>query len=187
MMNKTLIAIALLIGTQAMGQIEIYNEDFQSGLPVDYLIVDNDGLTPDPQVIDFADAWIELVDPDNAADTIMGSTSFFDPVGQADRWLITPAITLGAYGNFLYWEAKSHDPSFPDGYYVMASSTDTQISSFTDTLVIISAELEDWTSREVNLSEKLLDGQTIYIAFVNRTDDGFKLYVDDISRPCWNR
>ncbi|MBL4861555.1 MAG: choice-of-anchor J domain-containing protein [Crocinitomicaceae bacterium] len=179
-MKKTAVFIALLIGMQSFAQTEIYNEDFQTGLPIDYSIVDNDGLTPDVQVVDFANAWIELVDPENPLDTIMGSTSFFDPAGQADRWLITPAITLGTYGNFLYWEAKSHDASFPDSYYVMASSTDTQLSSFTDTIAYISGELSDWNAREANLSDHLLDGQTVYIAFVNRTNDGFKLYMDDI-------
>ena len=36
----------------------------------------------------------------------------------------------------------------------------------------------EWTTRTVNLSN--YNNQSIYIAFVNVTNDGFKLYIDDI-------
>jgi len=179
MIKKTLIAITLL-GTQAFAQTEIYNEDFQSGLPVAYTLVDNDGFTPNLAVAEYTSAWIELTDPADANDTIVGSTSYFDPVGQADRWLITPAISLGAYGNIAYWEAKSHDASFPDDYIVLVSKTDVQLSSFADTLLMVNSELPDWTAHDGNLSDLGLDNETVYLAFVNRTEDGFKLYLDDI-------
>jgi hypothetical protein len=131
--------------------------------------------------VDFADAWISLADPLDSTDTIVGSTSYFDPIGTADRWLITPQINLGAYGNYLYWDGRSDDPSFPDGYFVLVSRTDTQISSFTDTVAIVNAELATWNADTVNLSAFGLDGEQIHIAFVNRTFDGFKLYLDSIS------
>lgn len=170
-----------LISINVSAQTQVYSEDFQNGLPVNYTIFDNDGFTPDILVIEYADAWISLADPADSTDSIVGSTSFFDPVGQADRWLITPSIVLGAYGNSMFWDAKSHDPSFPDDYIVLASKTDTQIASFTDTLVSILAESADWNYHELNLSEAGLDNETVHIAFVNRTDDGFKLYLDSIS------
>lgn len=177
-----IVAIAVVWSAYGIAQTEVYNEDFQSGLPVAYTIVDNDGLTPDASVSDFAPAWHALVDPDDASqmDTVVGSTSFFSPAGRADRWLITPAITLGAYGNILYWEARSHDPSYLDGYDVYISTTDTQLSSFTDTLTMVILENATWTSRSVNMSEAGYNNQTVHLAFVNRTNDGFKLYLDDI-------
>lgn len=181
MIKKIALFIVSASTSLTFAQTEVYYEDFQTGLPVAYTIIDNDLNTVHADVIDFADAWIELVDPTNPLDTIMGSTSYFDPTGIADRWLITPAITLGAYGNILYWEAKSHDPSYPDSYQVLVSTTGTQIADFTDTLVYIGQEIADWTSRDLNLSEFLLDNQTVHIAFVNKTNDGFKLYIDDIS------
>lgn len=180
MTTKILIYSFLSLSPIIGAQTEIYNEDFQSGLPATYSVVDNDGLTPDAAVSEFADAWISLVDPDNTSDTIMGSTSFFSPIGQADRWLITDAITLGNYGNIAYWETKSHDPSFPDSYFVLVSKTDTQLSSFTDTLDIVYQENEYWTEHAGNLSDLGLDNETVYLAFVNRTYNGFKLYLDDI-------
>lgn len=180
MIKKIIFGALILTSLSANAQVEIYNEDFQNGLPIDYTLQNLDGNTPHSSVSEFSDAWISLVDPDNPSDTVMGSTSYFDPAGEANRWLITPAITLGAWGNRLYWEAKSHDASYPDDYLVLISTTDNQISSFTDTIGYIIEEYEDWISREVDLAAQGYDGMTVYFAFVNITDDGFKLYIDDI-------
>lgn len=180
MIKSTLFIICLATFQFVNSQVEIFNEDFQTGLPLTFTIVDNDGLTPHSSVSEFGNAWISLVDPSNSNDTIVGSTSYFDPAGTADRWLITPAITLGSYGNFLFWDAKSHDPSYPDSYKIFISTTDTQLSSFTDTLAVVISEISDWNSRSINLSEIGYNDQTVYIAFVNQTEDGFKLYIDDI-------
>ncbi|XOV68000.1 MAG: choice-of-anchor J domain-containing protein [Fluviicola sp.] len=181
-MIKHLLSIAFIgIISQSQAQTLVYQEDFDNGIPASYTLVDNDGLTPNQATADFADAWISLPDPLDSTDTIVGSTSYFEPVGTADRWLITPQITLGAYGNFLYWDGRSHDPSFPDGYFVLASRTDTQLSSFTDTVAVVFAELATWTLNSASLSDAGLDGETVHLAFVNRTFDGFKLYIDSIS------
>ena len=44
----------------------------------------------------------------------------------------------------------------------------------------IQQENFEWTSRSVDLSSEGYDGQSVYIAFVLRTYDGYKLYIDDI-------
>ena len=183
-MNKGLIIGMFAISSvTAIAQTEILNEDFESGAPVAFTIVDNDGMTPNAATAQFTEAWTRLADPSDTSavpDTVMGSTSYFEPVGTANRWLITPPLTLGAYGNFFYWEARSHDPSFPDNYSVLVSTTDAQISSFTDTIGLIQQEFATWFSRDIDLSDNGYNSQTIYIAFVNTTNDGFALYVDDI-------
>lgn len=181
-MIKTLYTLSfILIGAGLNAQTEIYNEDFESGIPATYTIVDNDGNTPNAAVAEYTDAWIGIVDPDNDGNHIAASTSYFEPTGEASRWLITPSINLGAFGNILYWDARSHDPSFPDGYRILVSRTDTQLSSFTDTLYLIFQEVaKDWQSRSANLSEIGLDNETVHIAFINETDNGFKLYLDNI-------
>lgn len=180
-MTKGLIfATIITFVSTTYAQIDIYNEDFDAGVPVGFTIVDNDGLTPNAAVSEYTSAWIRVADPENTSDTVMGSTSYFDPVGQADRWLITPGIALGDYGNRFYWEARSHDASFPDTYYVLISSTDTQLSSFTDTIGYVVEEFATWTFRDVDLSSYGFNNTTVYIAFVNRTNDGFKLYIDDL-------
>lgn len=179
-MRLILLVFLSVFALRAQSQTVIYSEDFQTGLPVSYTIVDNDGFTPNAQVSEFSPAWIALEDPDNLSDTVVGSTSYFDPEGRADRWLITPAITLGAFGNVLFWEGKSHDASFPDGYHVYVSTTDTELTSFTDTIFTIGGESENWNPHDVSLSSEGYNNMTVHIAFVNRTYDGFKLYLDDI-------
>lgn len=160
-------------------QTVVLDANFDSGTD-GFTVVNQDNLTPNAQVSEFSDAWIRVADPDNTSDTVMGATSYFEPIGTADRWLISPQITLGAFGNALSWQAKSHDASYPDDYYVLISKTDNNPTSFTDTVGFIQEENDQWQTREVNLSNFQLDGESIYVAFVNRTNNGFKLYVDDV-------
>lgn len=163
-------------------QTVILDEDFQQGIPMaTWSIVINDTNTLDPSVIEFAPGWIALADPENTSDTVAGASSYFTEPAEADRWLITPSLTLGSYGNYIQWKARSHDPSYPDGYYVMVSTTDTQISSFTDTIATLGFENPDWTTRLVNLSNEGYANQTIYIGFRLRSYDAFKLYLDSIN------
>jgi hypothetical protein len=178
---KQLLTLAFLWSIlPAFAQTVIISTDFQQGIPANYTLVDNDGNTPDPLVAEYTSAWITVVDPENALDTVAASTSFFTALDSASRWMITPPLALGAYGNYIQWNAKSHDPSYPDDYLVLVSTTDNQLSSFTDTIGYIKEENFEWTNREVNLFTEGYHDQTIYVAFVNRTLDGFKLYIDDI-------
>lgn len=165
----------------SLGQTEIFSEDFESGIPAGWTIIDNDGRTVNASVSEFQPAWISLEDPQDAMNTVAGSTSYFEPEGRASRWLITPSITLGDYGNLLYWRAMSHDPSFPDWYMVLISTTGTNVEDFTDTLFRIVNEFPEWTEREVNMSDSGYNNVNIHLAFVNNTNRGYKLYVDDVS------
>jgi hypothetical protein len=63
---------------------------------------------------------------------------------------------------------------------VLVSTTDDQIASFDDTIGTVIGENFEWTSRKLNLSTNGYNSQTIYVAFVNNTEDGFILYLDDI-------
>jgi len=179
-MRKFSLIFLLSVSSFAYSQTDLLNSDFQVGIPSNYTIVNNDGFTPDDQVAEYTSAWIAVVDPDNALDTLASSTSFFNPQGTASRWMITPALSVGSYGNFMEWNAKSQDASFPDDYLVLVSTTDNLLASFTDTIGYIMEENVDWTTRKVNLSEKGYTNQSLFIAFVNVSVDGYKLYVDDI-------
>jgi hypothetical protein len=158
----------------------IFNTDFQLGIPVNFTMLDLDQNTPNALVSEFNAAWISTIDPENALDTVAAATSFFENADTANRWLITPGIQLGSFGNYLKWNAKSQDASYPDNYLVLLSTSDNQASSFTDTISFVTGENFEWTSREVNLTGQGYDNMTIYLAFVLRTYDGFKLYIDDI-------
>jgi hypothetical protein len=161
-------------------QTDLLITDFQNGIPQTYSIIDNDGLTPDMSVSEYTSAWIPTADPDNTTDTVASSTSFFTPSGTADRWLITPPLSLGSYGNFIEWEARSQDASYPDDYLVLVSVTDDQLSSFTDTIGYVLQENFEWTTRTADLSQEGYNNQTVYVAFRLVTTDGFKLFLDDI-------
>lgn len=171
--------VSLVYFSSISAQVTLLEENFDvQGLPVGWERIDNDGNTPDGQVSEYTEAWIYAEDPLNSANGTFSSTSFFDPIDRADRWLITPSITLGTSGNFISWKGLSGDPSFPDSYKVMISTTTTDITAFTDTLVVVSNESPTWTSHEEDLEEYA--NQNIHIAFVNTTFDGFKLFLDSV-------
>jgi hypothetical protein len=170
----------LLFAAQLQAQTPILSTDFQTGIPSNYTLLNLDAQAPHPQVLEFASGWITTPDPENSADTVAAVSSYFENADTADRWLITPALTLGSFGNFIHWEAKSHDPSYPDDYLVLVSTTTNDTAAFTDTIGSVQEENFEWTFREVNLSTAGYNDSTIYIAFVLRTYDGFKLYLDDI-------
>jgi hypothetical protein len=178
MNNLVKIAILSFFSPFAFNQINLLNENFQSGIPNNWSVVDNDFQLPVDT--DYSEAWISITDPENDLDTIAASTSYFAPTGTASRWLITPPLALGTFGNTLSWKAKSHDASFPDDYLILVSTTDNQIGSFGDTIGYIQEENFEWTQRSADLSAEGYNGQTIYIAFINTTNDGFKLYLDSI-------
>lgn len=165
--------------TASIGQVPLVYETFDAGIPVDWTIINNDGNTPHPDVSEYSDAWIVVQDPDDVSNFVVSSTSYFQPVDRADRWLITPNATLGASGNFISWYGKSHDASFPDSYKVLLSNTGTAIADFTDTLMIVSNESPDWTYHELEI-ENFAD-ENVHIAFVLTTFNGFKVYLDTIN------
>lgn len=169
----------LALSFSSLSQVDILVENFDATtLPVGWTVVDNDGNTPHQSVAEYTEAWIYKEDPLNAGNGTFSSTSYFDPVDRADRWLIMPQITLGNESNFISWKSLSHDASFPDSYKVMISTASNDIADFTDTLVVISNELPEWTERLFNMDEYA--NQTIHLAFVNTTFDGFKLYIDSV-------
>jgi hypothetical protein len=175
---KLILSAILALPLAASAQTVVLNEDFQQGFPSDWTL-HNDTNEVHSSVNMFTEAWIALPDPENPTDTVAASTSYFTTPADADRWMVSPAVTLGAFGNYLSWKAKSHDPSFPDNYRVMIS-TSPDPASFTDTLADVLTESFLWQDREINLSELGFDNQTVYLAFILTTYDGFKLYLDDI-------
>jgi hypothetical protein len=183
-MNKLVLLLSFLsIFISGKSQTVLLSTDFQQGIPNQYSVVDNDNNLPNVAMTEFIgqNTWIVLPDPENPADSVAAATSFFETADSADRWLITPQINLATFGNFISWNAKSHDPSFPDDYLVLLSTSDNQPASFTDTIGNVEQENFEWTNREVNLSTLGYNDSSIYVAFVLRTYDGFKLYLDDIS------
>ncbi|MFM7565691.1 MAG: choice-of-anchor J domain-containing protein [Flavobacteriales bacterium] len=178
---RLLLIVFLFIQSVVFSQgTVVFYSGFQQGIPPSFSLLNLDNNIPNAQVAEYTQPWISVLDPENPLDTVAASTSYFETADTANRWLITPAISLGAFGNYVQWNTKSQDASYPDTYLVLVSTTDTQVQSFTDTIAYVIGENFEWTQREVNLTAQGYDGQTIYLAFILRTKDGYKLYVDDI-------
>ncbi|AEA45436.1 T9SS-dependent choice-of-anchor J family protein [Fluviicola taffensis] len=170
----------LISALSVHAQTTILDEDFQQGIPANWTVIKADSYIE--QNSQYAPGWIAIPDPNNLSDTVAAATSYFTVAGKASRWLISPAITIGTFGNYLKWRAKSFDPSYPDTYQVLVSKTDTQIASFTDTISRVEFELEDWTNHEVNLTAQgYVNVETIYLAFKIETTGGFNLFLDSIN------
>ncbi|MFM6945750.1 MAG: choice-of-anchor J domain-containing protein [Flavobacteriales bacterium] len=180
-MNYRFLLLLLFVNHLSFfAQTELLNTNFQTGIPANYTLLNLDNEAPALGMELFASGWITTTDPENPQDTVAAASSYFLNADTANRWLITPALSLGSFGNYLNWEAKSHDPSYPDDYLVLVSTTNTDPTSFTDTIGNVNEENFEWTFREVNLSEQGYNDSTIYIAFVLRGIDNYILYLDDI-------
>lgn len=178
-MKKFLVGFILIFSSTLFAQVTILEENFDNTtLPAQWKVIDNDGYTVDEAVQEYTEAWIYKEDPDNAGNGTASSTSFFSPVDRADRWLITPQLTIGNSGNFISWKGMSYDPSFPDSYKIMISTTGNDIENFTDTLTIVNDQTPYWAKYTEALDEYA--GEDIYIAFVNTTYNGYKLFLDSI-------
>lgn len=175
-MRLSLVAVCSLLFSNGFAQSVIFSEDFNSGIPSTWALVNSDGLTPAEAVDTFDNAWISFVDN---GDTCAASTSYYEPTGQASDYLISPKITLNTFTK-LVWSARSYDASYPDGYVVLISSTDSLIGSFTDTLMAVEAEFYYWHSRSVQLDLEGYANEDVYIAFKNNTTDGYILMLDDV-------
>ena len=157
-------------------------EGFHGGqMPAGWTVLDEDGLTPDPDVAYVTDGWVVV-------DTIVNdyaavSTSWYNPVGQADDWLITPPVMLGAQ-SVLSWKAYAPDANFPDGYEVRISTAGTAVADFLANAALFTIAAEGsagYTHRTVDLAAAGYADVEVHIAFRNNTNDMFLLFVDDIA------
>ena len=166
----------------ATGQTTILQENFDNGFPTGWQRIDLDGFTVHPTVSHFTQAWIVGNDADSAAtDSTVISTSWYNPAGASEDFLITPRLQMGAYGNYIYWEARSEDPSWPDSYVVLLSSTDSLTGSFVDTLTVVNNESPDWTGYAFCLDSIQATGKSVFVAFKNISNDKFILHLDNIA------
>lgn len=180
-MKYSFIILLILFVFTSEAQTTVFEENFQSPTALTNWKLINDNNTPHSSVSNYTDAWITLVDPENNLDTVVSSTSYFETDTRANRWLISPAIQLGTYGNFISWNGRSFDPSYPDDYLVLISTTTDAVSSFSDTIALHIYENYTWTNFDVSLSALGYNNQTVYIAFVLNTLDGNRIFIDDIT------
>jgi len=180
-MKYSFILSLVLFACFSQAQTIIFEENFQSPNALSSWKLVNDNNIPHADVSNYTEAWITVTDPANNLDTVVSATSYFETPAKANRWLISPAIQLGTYGNFISWNGRSFDPSYPDDYLVLISNTNDDITSFTDTISLHVYEDYRWTNFDVSLSALGYNNQVVYIAFVLNTLDGNRIFLDDIS------
>jgi hypothetical protein len=162
--------------------VNLLTEDFNNGFPASWTRINADGLTPQPSVSFVDNAWVSWEDPDSTGtgDSVAVATSYYTPAGTANDWMISPPIVLKNHGNFLQWQVKSVDPSYPDGYDLYVTNTAAIVDSFTVARRFFQTdfELPNWTDREVSLDT--FAGQTVYFAFKAKSYNEFLLVIDNI-------
>jgi hypothetical protein len=176
MKNFFTLCFLLLAAFTLRAQV-IFQQDFENGI-APMTLVDNDGKTPAANVAAYAAAWTVATPSFGNGTKVAISNSWYNPPGQADDWMITPALTITEPTTILSWEAKAQDASFPDGYQVRISKTGTNLADFTDVAFSIPAEMTTWQERGISLGAYA--GETIHIAFRNNSNDMFLLLVDNI-------
>jgi len=148
----------------------IFFEDFEDGIPSGFILYDGDGLTPYYSFVD--NAWIEY-------EGTALSTSYYQPPGIADDWMITPGIFIPENA-LLQWDAVCSDIDYPDGYEVRISLDGTSPADFTNIIFSTSAEENIWVTHNIDLNSLGFANQIIYLAFRNNSNDGWFLLVDNI-------
>lgn len=201
-MKKITFLATLMIAFSVNAQEIVFEEDFDgsgSGFE-NWTATDVDGQAPD--VNDYSQAvntlgWTDLdfetqvlpvitasgFDQLNIAGNVMGSHSWYAPVGQSDDWVTSPLIDLtGASGLIeLQWDAVSvaGNPAFNEDYRVLVSTETDALSDFVEEANIDLEENAQPSTRTVDLSAYA--GETIYIAFHNDSNDRWGVVVDNIS------
>lgn len=183
MRHRIFLTLFLLAVVQLPAQsqiINLLNENFNSGFPAGWINSDEDVCTPAPAVnLITGDAFKTHVDYDTltGGDSILVATSWFQPACQASNYLVLPALTLQANGNLFQFQFKSKDPSYPEAFEVLLSTTGTAWVDFSDTLFSTDLANPNWVNASIDLDA--FAGQTVYLAIHHSSYDKFILCLDN--------
>jgi hypothetical protein len=109
------ITIALLSYSNANSQI--FSEDFNAGIPATFTLTDVDGTPAATNVASFTGSFTAQ---NIGSQDCAGSSSWLNPVGQADDWMATPMINIPTSTSpiSLSFDAIAPDANYPDGVEV---------------------------------------------------------------------
>jgi thiol-disulfide isomerase/thioredoxin len=180
---KTSVFFIIIICVSFPGKAQTYFwDDFSGGL-TQFNTYDGDGLKPDPGVTGTLfgasapyKAWV--IDSQEG-DKFAISTSRYSPAGKSNDWLVTvsPIHIQSASAN-LTWKARSFNTTVKDGYKVYISTTGNKVSDFSEVVYTNAGENTGWTTHSINLASYA--GSSIYIAFVNDSENKWVLGIDNI-------
>ncbi|HIT82635.1 MAG TPA: choice-of-anchor J domain-containing protein [Candidatus Avibacteroides faecavium] len=185
---------SLPVTPPVVGADVLFTCDFQATTDADKWVTwDVDGLTPSNSMLtvgfEAGTPWLfRLRDSYLTTNYYAGSTSSYNPAGQADDWLVTKdAIAVPDSGYVLAWNSQALDLTLRDGLKVFVSTTGNNPEDFTDAPVFEVEEEEagatenadgEWASHAVSLNAYA--GQSIYVAFVNQSNDKSIILLDDV-------
>jgi hypothetical protein len=168
---------ALLLAAAPKANAQAFLETFNSGIPATWLRYNVDGLTPNAGVSFMTNAWVNRLR--SAGDSCICSTSWYEPVGTANDWIVSPSFTVTSTNMWLHWEEFTPDASFPDGYEVKISTTGNTPADFTTNLMVVTAaNTNGFLEKGANLGA--YNGMTVRVAFRNNSNDKYLLYLDNI-------
>lgn len=184
-MKKILFSI-FLASAMANAQTSVFTESFEeiTSLQDAGWTLYNDANTPfGTYAAAFPNAWNVINWQVESGNIVASSPSWFTSVAQADRWLISPAISIPSNSTVaLEFFARAHQGTpYDDGFKLKISTTNTAKASFTDVLSVahaVNLPVADLSPYQTNLSSYA--GQTVYLAWVNDYTNGNVLSIDDI-------
>ena len=175
-----------LLSTFGITQTTILVEDFNNGFPTGWQLIDDDQGIPYNNIsVNFiTDAFVMAEDYDSTGigDSILVATSWLDPVTDANDFLILPSVTLGPSGNYIYFDIKSIDQSYPDGIQLLYTFNDLSVDTIMSSGVLFDtiAAPPYWTNFSVDLDTLGLQNQNVHFVFRHYGNDQFILALDNI-------
>ena len=167
---------------------------YNSGVPMDFGIyyststeVDGNGI---PTMNNSYHPW---EDPATDSAYYWYATSWFNPAGKANNWLMFGPITLTAGGTLIWYDRNN--PAFRDGYKIYATATASSPITFSDFTGSPFFTITDapngtsstnaidslWQMRSVVIPSMYSNGQSIYIGFNHDANDMDVLRLDEIT------
>ena len=151
----------------------VFSEDFESGMPSDWITIDADG---DGEEWYFKGGMDEEFY--HSGTGLVTSASYINYVGALtpDNWLISPQIELG--GSISVWLNGQDVKDNKEHFAIYLSTTGTEVTDFTVTLVPETETTHEWKEYTADLSAYA--GQQGYIAIRHfNCTNMFRLNVDD--------
>ena len=189
MIKKILVTILALNVIQADGQNIIFSENFNSGsIPVNFTTYDLDLNILDPILNTWMPNQASFVFVNYFGFSFAGSPSLFTSPSTADKWMVTPAITLSnnSDAKTLRFDAAAGDLNTIDGVEIYVSTGNTPVEFLTSTALYNSTGVgepyigggEGWANIEVDITA--YSGQTIHIGFRNNNYNQMVIGIDNI-------
>lgn len=161
------------INSNAHAQIKWEATFDTTALPLDWLVIDKDGSGTG---IEYTQAETTpsgvMIKPQAGQSFWSSNVQNANLAGVIDEWLISPQISVIFEGDSLYFWAGAVGGPFDDSLRVLVSTTDNQLSSFSDTLGYFKVDgpVGSWHKYGFDLSA--FDNLDIYFAINYHIQDG---------------